>query len=67
VSTATYEVSADDNEPAPGIGRNVIAQTRNGNPDRLVMIGAHLDSEGLSSDDRKKIKLYLNVDMVGAS
>jgi Zn-dependent M28 family amino/carboxypeptidase len=38
-------VSADDNEVAPGIGRNVIAQTRTGNPDRLVMIGAHLDSD----------------------
>jgi hypothetical protein len=32
VSTATYEVSPDDNEVAPGIGRNVIAQTRTGNP-----------------------------------
>ena len=100
-------------------GRNVIAQTRTGNPGQVVMIGAHLDSvpegpgivdngsgvaslleiatrlgaepavqntvrfaffgdeetgaegssgylERLSADDRKKIKLYLNVDMVAS-
>jgi aminopeptidase S len=120
VSTPTYQVSADeDQDVAPGTGRNVIAQTRTGNPDRVVMIGAHLDSvpegpgivdngsgvaslleiatrisgsqdvknsvrfaffgneetglqgstgyvESLSADDRKKIKLYLNVDMVAS-
>lgn len=118
VSTPTYEVSADD-DVAPGSGRNVIAQTRTGDPGRVVMIGAHLDSvpegpgivddgsgvaslleiatrlgaepsvqnlvrfaffgheetgsqgargylDGLSTDDRKKIKLYLNVDMVAS-
>ena len=99
--------------------RNVIAQTRTGDPDQVVMIGAHLDSvsdgpgivdngsgvatlleiatqlgadpsvqntvrfaffgdeengaegssgyvQGLSPDERKKIKLYLNVDMVAS-
>ncbi|MDN5858245.1 MAG: M20/M25/M40 family metallo-hydrolase [Pseudonocardia sp.] len=39
----TYEVSSDD-EIAAGSGRNVIAQTRTGDPGRVVMIGAHLDS-----------------------
>ena len=99
--------------------RNVIAQTRTGDPASVVMIGAHLDSvpdgpgivddgsgvaslleiatqlgadpsvkntvrfaffgdeetgaegsngyiQGLSNEDRKKIKLYLNVDMVAS-
>jgi aminopeptidase S len=117
VSTPTYEMSGDDGEN--GTGRNVIAQTRSGDPGRVVMIGAHLDSvpegpgivddgsgvaslleiatqlgadppvqntvrfaffdneesgavgsvgyvEGLSAADRKKIKLYLNVDMVAS-
>ena len=117
VSTPTYEVSGDDGEN--GTGRNVIAQTRSGDPGHVVMIGAHLDSveegpgivdngsgvaslleiatrlgaapsvqnrvrfaffddeesgavgstgyvEGLSAADRKKIKLYLNVDMVAS-
>jgi aminopeptidase S len=117
VSTPTYEASGDDGEN--GTGRNVIAQTRTGDPGRVVMIGAHLDSvpegpgivddgsgvaslleiatqlgadppvqsmvrfaffdneesgavgstgyvEGLSAADRKKIKLYLNVDMVAS-
>ena len=116
VSTPTYAVSGDDDEGAPGTDRNVIAQTRTGDPGRVVMIGAHLDSvpagpgivddgsgvaslleiatrlgaeptvqntvrfaffdheetgsqgasgylDGLSADDREKIKLYLNVDM----
>jgi aminopeptidase S len=119
VSTPTYEASGDDDEGASGTGRNVIAQTRTGDPGRVVMIGAHLDSvpegpgivddgsavaslleiatqlgadpsvqnmvrfaffdneesgvvgstgyvEGLSAADRKKIKLYLNVDMVAS-
>jgi aminopeptidase S len=118
VSTPTYEAEGDDGVGA-GTGRNVIAQTRSGDPGRVVMIGAHLDSvpegpgivdngsgvatlleiatrlgadpavknsvrfaffggeedgavgstayvEGLSSGDRKKIKLYLNVDMVAS-
>jgi aminopeptidase S len=118
VSTPTYEVSGDDD--GNGTGRNVIAQTRTGDPDQVVMIGAHLDSvedgpgivdngsgvatlleiatqlgadpsvqntvrfaffdneesgaqgstgylEGLSANNRKKIKLYLNVDMVASS
>jgi aminopeptidase S len=117
VSTPAYEVSGDDDET--GTGRNVIAQTRTGDPRQVVMIGAHLDSveegpgivdngsgvaslleiairlgvepsvqntvrfaffddeesgavgstgyvEGLSAADRKKIKLYLNVDMVAS-
>ena len=119
VSTPTYEVSGDDDEVCAGTGRNVVAQTRTGDPGRVVMIGAHLDSvpegpgivdngsgvaslleiatrlgaepsvqntvrfaffgheetgaqgstgyvEGLSADDREKIKLYLNVDMVAS-
>lgn len=41
VSTPTYEVSHDDEDEA---GRNVIAQTRTGEPGSVVIIGAHLDS-----------------------
>ena len=120
VSTPTFAASDDDDGGgAAGPGRNVVAQTSTGNPDAVVMIGAHLDSvpegpgivdngsgvaslleiatrlgadpavqntvrfaffgdeesgaqgssgyvEGLSADDRKKIKLYLNVDMVAS-
>jgi aminopeptidase S len=118
VSTPTYAVSGDA-DVAPGNGRNVIAQTRTGDPDHVVMIGAHLDSvpagpgivddgsgvatlleiatrlgsspevknavrfgffgneetgsqgstsyvQSLSSADRKKVTLYLNVDMVAS-
>ena len=118
-STPTYEASGEDGEDSSRPQRNVIAQTRTGDPDQVVMIGAHLDSvedgpgivdngsgvatlleiatqlgadpsvqntvrfgffgdeesdlegstgylEGLSADDRKKIKLYLNVDMVAS-
>ncbi|MCO1656319.1 M20/M25/M40 family metallo-hydrolase [Pseudonocardia humida] len=117
VSTPTYETSDDDD--APVRGRNVIAQTRTGDPGRVVMIGAHLDSvpegpgivdngsgvaslleiagrlgaepdvrnavrfaffddeesgavgsaayvEGLSDEERGRIRLYLNVDMVAS-
>jgi aminopeptidase S len=42
VSTPTYAVSDDD--VVTGAGRNVVAQTRTGNPGAVVMIGAHLDS-----------------------
>jgi aminopeptidase S len=119
VSTPTYEVSGDDDEDVPEIGRNVIGRTRTGDPGRVVLIGAHLDSvpdgpgivdngsgvaslleiatrlgaepsvqnqvqfaffgheetgaqgstsyvENLSADDREKIKLYVNVDMVAS-
>jgi aminopeptidase S len=119
VSIPTYQVSGHDDEDASTIGRNVIAQTRTGHPDRVVMIGAHLDSvprgpgivddgsgvatlleiatrlgaepavqntvrfaffgneetgsqgssgylKSLSTDDREKIKLYVNVDMVAS-
>ena len=119
VGTPTFEASEEDGEGVSGPQRNVIAQTRTGNPERVVMIGAHLDSvedgpgivdngsgvatlleiatqlgpdpsvqntvrlaffgdeengafgstgylEGLSDDDRNKIKLYLNVDMVAS-
>ena len=118
-STPSYEFSGDDEEDVSGTGRNVVAQTRSGNPDRVVMIGAHLDSvpegpgivdngsgvaslleiatrlgadpdvpnsvrfaffgneesglqgstaylEDMSNEDRQKIKLYLNVDMVAS-
>ena len=120
VSTPSYQVSDDDDGGGPGTGRNVIAQTRTGDPDNVVMIGAHLDSvpegpgivdngsgvaslleiasrlgvepstpntvrfaffgdeesgaqgssgylDGLSAADRKKIKMYLNVDMVASA
>ena len=40
VSTPTYPASDDDG----ATGRNVVAQTRTGNADAVVMIGAHLDS-----------------------
>lgn len=119
VGTPTFEASGEDGVGASGPQRNVIAQTRTGDPGHVVMIGAHLDSvsdgpgivdngsgvasvleiatqlgadpsvqntvrfaffgdeesgaqgssgyvEGLSADDRKKIKLYLNVDMVAS-
>jgi aminopeptidase S len=44
-STPTYR-SGDRHGggDAAATGRNVIAQTRTGDPDRVVMIGAHLDS-----------------------
>jgi aminopeptidase S len=48
VSTPTYQLSADDRSDSGGGGpvtlRNVIAQTRTGDPNHAVMIGAHLDS-----------------------
>lgn len=46
VSTPTYELSADDREDGggPARPRNVIAQTRGGDPEHVVMVGAHLDS-----------------------
>jgi aminopeptidase S len=119
VSTPPFEASGGHGDGASGPQRNVIAQTRTGDPGHVVMIGAHLDSvsdgpgivdngsgmasvleiatqlgadpsvqntvrfaffgdeesgaqgssgyvEGLSADDRKKIKLYLNVDMVAS-
>jgi len=43
VSTPTYEVTADEDDGAVSL-RNVIAQTRGGDPGSVVMIGAHLDS-----------------------
>ena len=117
VSTPTYAISDDDDDDQTL--RNVIAQTRSGDPDVIVMIGAHLDSvesgpgivddgsgvaalleiahqlgasasvrnavrfaffgseengalgsrgylDGLSMDDRRKIILYVNVDMVAS-
>jgi aminopeptidase S len=116
VTAPTYQA---DGRRSSGPERNVIAQTRTGDPGNVVMIGAHLDSvedgpgivddgsgvatlleiatqlsadpsvqnmvrfaffggeengaegstgyvEGLSAGDRKKIKLYLNVDMVAS-
>lgn len=116
VSTPTYEEGGGDG----GVMlRNVIAQTRSGDPGSIVMIGAHLDSvkngpgivddgsgvatlleianhlgasapirnavrfaffgseehgaqgsiayvESLSTEDRRRIMLYLNVDMVAS-
>ena len=119
VSTPAYKAPNHDDDAASGTARNVIAQTRTGDPGRVVMIGAHLDSvpegpgivddgsgvaslleiatrlgaepsvqntvrfaffgneetgsqgassylEGLSTEDREKIKLYVNVDMVAS-
>jgi aminopeptidase S len=44
-STPTYEGSEGwDGEGASELRRNVIAQTRTGDPGNVVMIGAHLDS-----------------------
>jgi aminopeptidase S len=118
-STPTFESSGEDGEGTGVLQRNVIAQTSTGDPEHVVMIGAHLDSvsdgpgivddgsgvatlleiatqlgadssvqntvrfaffgaeengaegssayvERLSPDDRQKIKLYLNVDMVAS-
>ncbi|GAA5161876.1 hypothetical protein GCM10023321_46750 [Pseudonocardia eucalypti] len=45
VSTPAYEISEEDAEDGrAGTFRNVVAQTRTGDPGRVVMIGAHLDS-----------------------
>ena len=118
---AGYDVSTPTYVPEDGGGtqRNVITQTRSGDPNSVVMIGAHLDSvedgpgivdngsgvatlleiakhlgasapirnavrfaffgseedgavgstayvENLSANDRRKILLYLNVDMVAS-
>jgi aminopeptidase S len=116
-STPTYGSDGDRDRAATG--RNVIAQTDTGDPGRVVVIGAHLDSvpegpgivdngsgvatlleiatrlgarpdvrnavrfaffgseendadgssgyvDSLSRNDRQKIKLYLNVDMVAS-
>jgi aminopeptidase S len=118
-AATTPAYASDDEEGASARGRNVVAQTRTGDPGRTVVIGAHLDSvpEGpgivdngsgvaalleiatrlgadpavansvrfaffggeedgavgstayvrsLSTDDREKIRLYLNVDMVAS-
>lgn len=35
-----------DNQPVMTTSRNVIAQTRSGDPDSVVVVGAHLDSVG---------------------
>ena len=53
VTTPTFEASTEDSEEESDSGsapvRNVIAQTRTGDPANVVMIGAHLDSvRGLS-------------------
>ena len=42
VTTPSFEADADEDGEATG--RNVIAQTATGNPDAVVVIGAHLDS-----------------------
>jgi aminopeptidase S len=118
-STPAFESSDEGDEDTSLPQRNVITQTISGDPDQIVMIGAHLDSvedgpgivdngsgvatlleiatqlgadppvqnmvrfaffgdeesgaegssayvEDLSDADRKKIKLYLNVDMVAS-
>ncbi|MEV4596983.1 M20/M25/M40 family metallo-hydrolase [Amycolatopsis sp. NPDC049253] len=118
VGTPTYEASSQRGRERATM-RNVVTQTRTGDPDHVVVIGAHLDSvrdgpgivdngsgvatlleiasrlgpsaplrnavrfaffgseesgsqgsksyvRGLSADDRDKIALYLNVDMVAS-
>ena len=44
VSTPTYQASGEDDEDGSGPQRNVIAQTGTGDPEHVVMLGAHLDS-----------------------
>jgi aminopeptidase S len=44
VSTPNYQLSSEDSDSGPATLRNVIAQTRTGDPEHVVMIGAHLDS-----------------------
>ena len=118
VTTPTYQSEQRGGNPAVTL-RNVVAQTRTGDPGRVVMIGAHLDSvragpgivddgsgvatlleiasrlgasppvrnavrfaffgseetgsqgssgyvDSLSAEERRKILLYLNVDMVAS-
>jgi aminopeptidase S len=118
-ATDTPTYGSDGHRDRGATGRNVIAQTGTGDPGRVVVVGAHLDSvpegpgivdngsgvatlleiatrlgaqpevrnavrfaffgseendaegsrayvDGLSRDDRQKIKLYLNVDMVAS-
>jgi len=118
-ATDTPTYGSDGHRDRGASGRNVIAQTGTGDPGRVVVVGAHLDSvpegpgivdngsgvatlleiatrlgaqpdvrnavrfaffgseendgegssgyvDGLSRDDRQKIKLYLNVDMVAS-
>lgn len=120
VTTPTYEVSEEDGDGSPVVLRNVVTQTRSGDPEKVVVIGAHLDSvkdgpgivdngsgvatlleiadnlgasaplrnavrfaffgseedgalgstgyvDSLSADERRKIMLYLNVDMVASA
>jgi aminopeptidase S len=43
-NTPTFEASGEDGEGTGGPERNVITQTRTGDPAHVVMIGAHLDS-----------------------
>jgi aminopeptidase S len=120
VSTPTYQASSEEHgDGGPAIGRNVVAQTRTGDPGKVVMLGAHLDSvtdgpgivdngsgvatlleiatrlgaspptgnavrfaffgseeddlqgsrgylDGLPADERGRLLLYLNVDMVAS-
>jgi aminopeptidase S len=118
VTTPTYQSEERGDKDSVTL-RNVVAQTRTGDPGRVVMVGAHLDSvragpgivddgsgvatlleiatrlgasppvrnavrfaffgneetgsqgstgylDGLSAEDRRKILLYLNVDMVAS-
>lgn len=118
VTTPVYQLS-DRDENGPATLRNVVAQTRTGDPAHVVLLGAHLDSvpkgpgivdngsgvatlleiatrlgpsaplrnavrfaffgseetgsqgatayvRGLSTDDRRAIMLYLNIDMVAS-
>jgi aminopeptidase S len=54
VSTPVYEAAERDGERSPAVLRSVVAQTRTGDPRRVVMAGAHLDSvdegPGLNDD-----------------
>jgi len=118
-ATDTPTYGSDGHRDRGATGRNAIAQTGTGDPGRVVVVGAHLDSvpegpgivdngsgvatlleiatrlgaqpevrnavrfaffgseendaegsrayvDGLSRDDRQKIKLYVNVDMVAS-
>lgn len=44
VDTPTFRPEADGGRPTSGTDRNVVAQTRSGDPGHVVVIGAHLDS-----------------------
>ncbi len=71
VSTPTYHVSADGGGDGAGTHRNVLAQTHTGDPDSVVLIGAHLDSvedgPGIVDNGSGVATLLEIADQLGAS